>query len=131
MQHLLREAAFDGEMEDVLTILALDYVDVNGKDAHGDTALLESGGGGQVKMIELLVERGAIVNAQGKFQRTPLFRAAFGGHHAAVLRLLQLGCDAAEQTCGVPHHCAAQHRNCRWLCCASHPRSLVSRQVDS
>jgi hypothetical protein len=80
-------------MEDVLAILGLDFVDVEGKDPHGDTPLLEASGGGQKEMIDLLVERGANVNAQGKFQRTPLFRAAFGGHHSAVLRLLQLGCD--------------------------------------
>lgn len=89
----LREAAFDNEVDDMVRLLGMDMVEVDAKDPNGDTPLLEAAGGGSVECINVLAERGATINARGKFMRTPLFRAAFGGHHKAVMRLLELGCD--------------------------------------
>ena len=89
----LREAAFDNEVDDMVELLGMDLVEVDAKDPNGDTPFLEAAGGGSVDALNLLAERGATVNARGKFMRTPLFRAAFGGHHKAVIRLLELGCD--------------------------------------
>ncbi|XP_066547391.1 IQ motif and ankyrin repeat domain-containing protein 1 [Amia ocellicauda] len=112
----LLEAAFEGEVEEILAVLKevsdLDSqrglgFDEAGKqqrllrqlrmidstDANGNTALSEAAGGGQSEVITLLVECGADVNCKGAFGRTPLYRAAFGGHLRAVQTLLQLGAD--------------------------------------
>lgn len=37
-------------------------------------------GGGSVDAINFLLERGADPNSLGRFKRSPLYRAAFGGH---------------------------------------------------
>ncbi len=44
----LREAAFDGDMEALVKLLNTQGVDVDCRDANGDTPLLEAAGGGQV-----------------------------------------------------------------------------------
>ena len=37
-------------------------------------------GGGNVDTIKMLIDHGAHINSRGRFSRTPLYRAAFGGH---------------------------------------------------
>ncbi|XP_029448138.1 putative IQ motif and ankyrin repeat domain-containing protein LOC642574 homolog isoform X2 [Rhinatrema bivittatum] len=110
------EAAFDGDVEEVLAVLKevsdLDTkngvgYDEAGKvvrlrnqinmvdctDANGNTPLSEAAGGGNPEVIKLLIERGAQPNSKGAFGRTPLYRAAFGAHLAALEMLLQYGAD--------------------------------------
>ncbi len=41
-------------------------------------------GGGQADAIQLLIEKGAVPNSKGHFDRTPLYRASFAGHLDAV-----------------------------------------------
>lgn len=86
-------------------------------DPRGNTPLSEAAAGGQPRAIQLLAELGASPNCkvcsgraggraspqprawlraplpQGAFGRTPLYRAAFGGHLEAVEVLLKLGAD--------------------------------------
>ncbi|XP_031202583.1 putative IQ motif and ankyrin repeat domain-containing protein LOC642574 homolog isoform X1 [Mastomys coucha] len=90
------------------------------EDSHGNTPLSEAAAGGQAMAIQLLAELGANPNTkvgavravrtaaaawpgprtcsrepvpQGDFGRTPLYRAAFGGHLEAVEVLLKIGAD--------------------------------------
>lgn len=87
------------------------------EDPRGNTPLSEAAAGGQSQAIRLLAEQGASPNCkvrgagseagsaagaqawlrvpllQGAFGRTPLYRAAFGGHLEAVEVLLKLGAD--------------------------------------
>jgi len=49
---------------------------------------------GQVKMVQLLIDRGADVNATNKDGNTPLHAAAFTGHLETVSQLLKNGSDA-------------------------------------
>nr|KAF6395802.1 IQ motif and ankyrin repeat containing 1 [Molossus molossus] len=86
------------------------------EDPRGNTPLSEAAAGGQPLAIRLLAEQGASPNCkvgawgagwgaalgadlaestllQGAFGRTPLYRAAFGGHLEAVEMLLKLGAD--------------------------------------
>ncbi|XP_001183758.2 putative IQ motif and ankyrin repeat domain-containing protein [Strongylocentrotus purpuratus] len=110
------ESAFDGNMDDVLTVLkevdARDNTDgvstdeigrsirarhqlamVNCEDANGNTPLSEASSGGATEVIQMLIDRGADINQKGQFERTPLYRAAFAGHLEAVQTLLQNGGD--------------------------------------
>ncbi|XP_066303591.1 IQ motif and ankyrin repeat domain-containing protein 1-like [Branchiostoma lanceolatum] len=112
----LLEAAFDGDNDEILTILKeVEELDnknnvphdmmgrtlrakhilnmVECEDANNNTPLSEAAGGGQATTIKLLIEKGADPNTIGQFQRTPLYRAAFGGHLAAIEMLLQYGAD--------------------------------------
>ena len=41
-------------------------------------------GGGQVELIEFLIDEGADPNSVGQFGRTPIYRASFAGHVEAV-----------------------------------------------
>ena len=54
------------------------------EDANNNTPLSEAAGGGHEDTIKMLIERGASVNSRGRYQRVPLWRAAFGGHLQAV-----------------------------------------------
>ena len=89
----LREAAFDGDLAEVKKLLSYDDVAADCKDANHETPLLEAACGGSVPVIGYLAKHGADMNARGKFDRTPLYRAAFSGHHDAVLSLLKFGGD--------------------------------------
>ena len=57
---------------------------VDCEDANNNTPLSEAAGGGHVETIMLLIQRGAVLNSRGRYQRVPLWRAAFGGHLQAV-----------------------------------------------
>ena len=54
------------------------------EDANNNTPLSEAAGGGHEDTIKMLIQRGANVNSRGRYQRVPLWRAAFGGHLQAV-----------------------------------------------
>ena len=48
------------------------------------SALSEAAAGGDVATIMFFVQHGVKINAQGQFNRTPIYRASFGGHVDAV-----------------------------------------------
>jgi ankyrin repeat protein len=54
------------------------------EDANGNTPLSEASAGGHANTIELLLQKGAVINSRGRYERTPLWRAAFAGHLQAV-----------------------------------------------
>ncbi|XP_071487017.1 IQ motif and ankyrin repeat domain-containing protein 1-like [Diadema antillarum] len=115
-QKTMLEAAFDGNLDELLTVLkevdARDNSDgvgtdeagrairarhqlamVNCEDANNNTPLSEAASGGAADVIQMLLDRGADINMRGQFERTPLYRAAFAGHLEAVQTLLQNGAD--------------------------------------
>lgn len=47
---------------------------INCEDPNANTPLSEAASGGNPSTVQLLIERGADVNSQGQFQRTPLYR---------------------------------------------------------
>lgn len=47
---------------------------INCEDPNGNTPLSEAASGGSATTLQLLLERGADVNSQGQFKRTPLYR---------------------------------------------------------
>ena len=53
-------------------------------DANGNTPISEASAGGQPDTIRLLFKLGGDPNSKGAYGRTPLYRAAFGGHAEAV-----------------------------------------------
>ena len=62
----------------------------------------------------MLVAHNADVNAQGKYSRSPLYRAAFAGAADAVLQLLQCGSDPRlHDNEGIPAVEVSANKQCR------------------
>lgn len=80
-------------------------VDVNSEDANGDNALHRASRNGHLPIVQMLLERGALVNAinyarnaSGRHQyRTALHGALDGDHIDIVKLLLEKGADANAQ----------------------------------
>ena len=54
------------------------------KDANNNTPLSEASAGGHSSTVELLISLGGDLNYKAQYGRTPLYRAAFGGHFEAA-----------------------------------------------
>ncbi|MCX5925632.1 MAG: ankyrin repeat domain-containing protein [Candidatus Dependentiae bacterium] len=87
------EASFSGNIDSVRYWLDAG-VDVNAKEAlSGDTALMKAIRMSQVNKAELLLSRGADVNAQNLNRETPLMLAAMNSNVEMVVLLLAWGAD--------------------------------------
>lgn len=60
-------------------------MDINAADVYGDTALSEAASGGHTDVLSFLLNKGAEMNVQGRFSRTPLYRAAFAGQFSPLI----------------------------------------------
>ena len=102
-QARLREAAFDGELDDVRRVVngwveecfgaSLIGAKLDCADANGHTPLSEAACGGQLEVVQLLLDHGANVNSQNTQGRTPLWRAVFQDKREVVAALLARGAD--------------------------------------
>jgi len=77
-----------------LLLLQQPDVDVQKRESHGSTPLVEALAMGQSQVARALVERGADVNRPGPLGRTPLWLAATHGDADTIAWLLQQGADA-------------------------------------
>jgi Skp family chaperone for outer membrane proteins len=69
------------------------YLLVQCTDANENSPISEAAAGGDIDTIRLLLSLEANPNTKGQYGRTPLYRAAFAGHHGAVKVLLEGGAD--------------------------------------
>ena len=94
----LFSAAERGDLAAIDRLLA-QGVDVNSKDARGETALMKAAEQGQSLAVHALLARKADVNARGNEGHTALMYAAFAGQVEAVQALLGGGAaiDAASR----------------------------------
>ena len=105
----IHEAAFDGNIEAVKQHVAAG-TDIN---AHGGkydgTALHEAARSGRKEIAELLIDKGAEVNAQGQYMGTPLHYAIGEGHKeiAELLIAKEADVNAKIEGGGTPLHYAA------------------------
>ena len=68
-------------------------VDVNSKDASGDSPLAKASLLGKWRLVAILIDAGADVNAQGNHGRTALHQALRLRHHEVAALLLNRGAD--------------------------------------
>ncbi|XP_014553834.1 hypothetical protein COCVIDRAFT_28984 [Bipolaris victoriae FI3] len=79
-------------------LLAADSAMVNSKDDHGTTPLIIAAEQGHYEMIEMLVDKGADVNAQSGYYGNALQAASAVGHKEIAMLLLDKGADVNAQS---------------------------------
>jgi ankyrin repeat protein len=88
----LRLAGKDGDRNVVALLLQAGKIDINGKDNHGWTALMQAAYDGDKDTVEVLLRVGkADVEAKGNDGWTALMQAAYNGHKDTVEVLLRVG----------------------------------------
>uniref|UniRef100_A0A3P9KT94 Inversin n=1 Tax=Oryzias latipes TaxID=8090 RepID=A0A3P9KT94_ORYLA len=65
------------------------HIDINMADKYGGTALHAAALSGHVSTVQLLLEKGAMVDALDVMKHTPLFRACEMGHRDVILALIK------------------------------------------
>jgi ankyrin repeat protein len=68
-------------------------VDINARDEHGQTALMNAARDGHTALVRLLVARGADLNFTAKFNLSALMLAVINGRDAIVGILAEAGAD--------------------------------------
>ena len=106
----LRNAAFDGNVEEVTRLLFSRMLDINSVPDTTISPLHVAARYGHEDVVILLLNRGAEINKGDKFKSTPLHVAAFFGHINVVQILLDRGAEikAANQWGGFPLHEASR-----------------------
>jgi ankyrin repeat protein len=89
---------------DVKTLEALldAGADVDAKDEHGQTALMNAARDGHAPVVRLLVARGADLNHTAKFNLSALMLAVLNGRDAIVGLLADAGADLTIEATGAP-----------------------------
>lgn len=72
-------------------LLDANNISVNSKNEHGRTPLMRAAEKGDIEIVELLIRRGAWIDARDKERRIPLSYAAERGRTSVVKRLLAQG----------------------------------------
>lgn len=76
--------------------------DVDAKDEHGQTALMNASRDGHTAMVRLLIDRGAGLNHTAKFNLSALMLAVINGRDAIVGVLADAGADLTITGTGAP-----------------------------
>jgi hypothetical protein len=95
----LHHCARKGLTTSVKRLLSIRNINVNVKDdEYGATPLHYAAANGHVKIVRLLLQNGAEVNAKDRRDRTPLHYAAIHGHIDILHLLVEIGADLEAQT---------------------------------
>ena len=76
--------------------------DIDARDEHGQTALMNAARDGQAPVVRLLAERGADLNHHAKYGLTAVMLAVIGGHAEVVRVLVAAGADLTLVGTGAP-----------------------------
>ncbi|KAH9225992.1 hypothetical protein K456DRAFT_1731416 [Colletotrichum gloeosporioides 23] len=90
-------AALNGHDEVLSRLLASDDVTLNSRDTEGQTPLIWGALEGRQDSVQILLNRGADVNAQGGYYGNALQAALSGGHNNIVQMLLNKCADVNAQ----------------------------------
>lgn len=83
-----------GDLERVRSLLN-QGADINAKDEHGQTALMNAAHAGQLELVRLLIERGANLNVTAKYNLSALMLALIAGHTEVCWLLIVAGADVS------------------------------------
>ncbi|KAJ5642275.1 hypothetical protein N7490_006275 [Penicillium lividum] len=98
----LHLASLNGHEREVGFLLSLGGEDINSTDGTGTYPVIWASVNGYEKVVQLLLENGAEVNAQGGFYGNALQAASYEGHDKIVQLLLEKGAEVNAQggACG-------------------------------
>ncbi|KAJ5706518.1 hypothetical protein N7536_002207 [Penicillium majusculum] len=97
VSHFLEGTALNGHEQEVHAILSVDKSDVNRPDGTKSYPVMWASLNGHDKITQMLLERGADVNAQGGFYGNILQAACSRGHNKIAQMLLERGADVNAQ----------------------------------
>lgn len=92
----LHLASFNGHEREVAFLLSLSRKDINSTDSTGTYPIISASHNGYEKVVQVLLEKGAEVNAQGGEYGNALQAASWGGHEKIVQLLLASGAHVGE-----------------------------------
>ena len=107
---LMLDAAKAGNVKRLKSTLGI-VRDINFVDDTGATALHEAASGGYDNIVQLLISKGASIEATDKYNNTPLHLAAWYGHTSTVELLLSKGTsiEAVDEYNNTPLHHASRN----------------------
>jgi ankyrin repeat protein len=76
--------------------------DIDVRDEHGQTGLMNAARDGRAEVVRLLVERGAALDAHAKYGLTAIMLAVLRQHHEVVAILVRAGADVGVRGTGAP-----------------------------
>ncbi len=86
----LADAALNGDLEQVKTLIEKEGVDINAKESEaGATALMWASGYKELEVVQYLINKGADINAKIDNGRTALMWASMKGHLEVVKALVE------------------------------------------
>lgn len=93
-------ATKQGDLEAVRLLLAKG-ADINSRDQHGQTAIMNAAHRGQVELVSLLIEYGADLNVTAKYNLSALMLSLIGRHPAVARLLIEAGADVTIRSSGL------------------------------
>ncbi|CAG8214968.1 unnamed protein product, partial [Penicillium olsonii] len=93
----LHLASFNGHEREVEFLLSLSGKDIDSTDSTGTNPIISASQRGYEKVVQLLLEKGAEVNAPGGHLGNALQAASSGGHHEIVQLLLETRAEVNAQ----------------------------------
>jgi ankyrin repeat protein len=99
MKEEWQRATSSGDLMQIRVLLAGGQ-NVNDRDEHGQTALMNAARSGQEEIVQVLVDAGADLNVTAKYNLTALMLAIINGHCAIAELLIRAGADARVRASG-------------------------------
>ena len=87
-----KDATRQADLERVRTLLSQGG-DINAKDEHGQTALMNAAHAGQLELVRLLIEHDANLNVTAKYNLSALMLALIARHTEISWLLIEAGAD--------------------------------------
>src|SRR5262245_28454881 len=92
-----KDATKRGDLEQVRLLLE-SGADLNSKDEHGQTALMNAAHAGQVELVRLLIEKGAELDITAKYNLSALMLSLVAHHTEVAQLLIEAGADLNIQS---------------------------------